>query len=132
MRIRFPFFKKPQKKLEPDSIGIYIQTIANYFKNVNLSKILILESRDYVIFKNNFESKKMSGILIEKQLEGRVFFPKIKYEQRYKNIFINKLKKANDIFIFQKKKSIFKRKSENILNLILIFPIKTTLDLIRF
>ena len=82
----------------------------------------------------------MTGILIKKQLEGRDIFllnnefslNENKYQPRFKNIFINRLKKTKDIFIFQKEKSTLKKKRENMLNLIITLPTKTTLDLIRF
>lgn len=140
MGVGFLFFKESRKKLKPDSIGKQVQTLVKYFKNVKLNKIPILETKDNTIFKNNFKLKKMTGILIKKQLEGRDIFllnnefslNENKYQPRFKNIFINRLKKTKDIFIFQKEKSTLKKKRENMLNLIITLPTKTTLDLIRF
>ena len=136
---RFHFLKNLRKKLKPNSIGNQVQTLVKYFESLTLNNTLILKLKKN-IFKNNFKNKKMVGTLIKQQLKGSLFFPinnefsqkKNKHEHKFKNIFIKKLKKTKEVFIFLQKKSICKRKNEHILNLILTFPIKTTLDLIRF
>jgi hypothetical protein len=108
------------------------------FKNMNLDNRLILKLQKNTNGINNLKNKKIIAILIGNQLNGEVFEKKNmvfsikekKISNRPKNIFIKKFKSEKKILFFYRQKSIFYRKSDNVLDLIIKLPVKTTIDLI--
>ena len=82
----------------------------------------------------------MMEILVGNQLNGedleqknKIFSIKEKKNLNiFKNIFIKKFKSEKKILFFHRQKSIFYRKNDSVLDLIIKLPVKTTIDLIRF
>ncbi len=128
-------------KLKPSFIENRITILVKYFKkfkNMNLDNRLILKLQKNTNGINNLKNKKIIAILIGNQLNGEVFEKKNmvfsikekKISNRPKNIFIKKFKSEKKILFFYRQKSIFYRKSDNVLDLIIKLPVKTTIDLI--
>ena len=137
------FFGNLKYRIKPNFVGNRIKIFVKYFKkfkNMNLNKTIILKQQKNMHSIDNLKNKEMMGILIGSQLNGEVLIQKNKILSpngkknlsMFKNIFIKKFKSEKKIFFFHRQKSIFYRKSDNVLDLIIKLPVKTTVDLIRF
>jgi hypothetical protein len=137
------FFGDLVYKIKPSFLGNRIKILVKYFKkfkNMNLDKRFILRLQKNMYSIDNLRNNEMMEILIKNQLNGEVLEQKnkiiaIKEKKnlnRPKNIFVKKFKSEKFFLFFYRQKLIFCRKNDNVLDLIIKLPFKTTIDLIRF
>ena len=137
------FFGDLNYKIKPSLLGNRIKILVKYFKkfkNINLDKSFTLKLQKNMYSIDNLKNKEMMEILVGNQLNGedleqknKIFSIKEKKNLNiFKNIFIKKFKSEKKILFFHRQKSIFYRKNDSVLDLIIKLPVKTTIDLIRF